>query len=697
MDKLCMNTGNLELEFNGKNGALTRLSAVSTGWQILRRPELGLSWRLLVPVSDELRDNPVYGEKQRLASVEDNDGCLRFLWDGVESERAGKLDIKVTVEVRAEGAQAVWYTRIENRSPYMVESVYSPYLGDLTHPDGAAWFKAFSYKYAGAEEWNVWPTFDNQFGYYGVEYPTQFGRESLGQGAPMAPFLLLRSELQGLYVGVKNDSSEMVSWHLEHRPGWGSSIDSRVSEKDEIAGKTVHTLFAPVHMPYIPPGEARALTPIALQMFSGGWQQGADIYKAWRDSFMGMARPPAWAREPHAWLQLHINSPEDELRLRFTELPNVARECAEHGVAAIQLVGWNDGGQDQGNPSHTPDPRLGTFEELKAAIAECQRLGVKIILFAKFVWADRGTDWFRKELIDLAVKDPYGDYYMHPGYKYFTPAQLLDINTKRLIPMCFGSDRYIDVCKTEFQKFIDLGADGFLFDECMHHTPAHLCFDENHGHRCGWPVYAKDREFIRELEKMPGLREDFLFAGEALYDWELETYHLSYLRSEDKRYIPLPRYLRPKADIMTAVTGFEDRNMVNQCLMYRYIMSYEPYNFKGWLRDYPVTLEYGKLMDALRLAYRKHLWDGEYRDTCGAEVMRADGAAHSPYARFVADDGTSALVICNYEDEPVTVRATLDVGTISRYRLVDDETIRPAGGGIVIPARSAAVVFSEPA
>ena len=32
---------------------------------------------------------------------------------------------------------------------------------------------------------------------------------------------------------------------------------------------------------------------------------------------------------------------------------------------------------------------------------------------------------------------------------------------------------------------------------------------------------------------------------------------------------------------MTAVTGFNDRNMVNQCLMYRYIISYEPYNFKG--------------------------------------------------------------------------------------------------------------------
>ena len=40
---------------------------------------------------------------------------------------------------------------------------------------------------------------------------------------------------------------------------------------------------------------------------------------------------------------------------------------------------------------------------------------------------------------------------------------------------------------------------------------------------------------------------------------------------------------------MTAVTGFNDRNMINQCLLYHYVISYEPYNFKGRLDDYPLT------------------------------------------------------------------------------------------------------------
>ena len=550
------------------------------------------------------------------------------------------------------------------------------------------------YKYAAAEEWNVYPKFDNQFGYYGTEYPTQYGRDSLSAGTPKTPFVLLHDAFQGLYVGRKRDDAELVAWHLEHRPGWESSIDSRVSDKDEIEGTPVHTLFAAVHMCYVEPGEARGLTPIAMDVYTGDWQQGADIYRAWRDSIQTTAQPPAWVREPHTWLQLHINSPEDELRIRYTELPKVAKECAEYGVRAIQLVGWNDGGQDQGTPSHDTDPRLGTFEELRQAIADCQALGVKIILFAKFVWADRGTDWFRKELFKDTVKDPYGDYYMHPGYKYLTPTQLLDINTKRLVPMCFGSRNYLQICEKEFEKFIALNADGFLFDECMHHTPALLCFDPTHGHRRGWSVYENDRSFIRMLQKTPGLREDFLFAGEALYDDEYEVYGLSYIRSEDKEFIPYSRELRPEASIMTAVTGFNDRNMLNQCLMYRYIVSYEPYNFKGMLHDYPATVAYGTKMEKIREEYRAWLWDGTYRGTRDARVLKEDGSAHAPFSRFEAADGTSALVVCNYEDSPVHVTAFIGDSPAGKYRIVDETEIRPASGGIRIPARSAAVVFA---
>jgi hypothetical protein len=697
MTTFTLKNDTLLLEFDRQTGALVGLTALQTGWKILDRAQLGLSFQLMLPLSEERRNNLVYGEKQSLTALEIRpDGrSASFTWDGLTSEYGGRHDIRLTLVVTLDERQAVFAVTVENHSGFVVENVYCPYLGDVQHPQAAGWFKTFIYNYASAAEWRLWPQYDNLRGYYGVDYPTQFAPWTPGSGAPMSPFFLMRSETQGLYAGVASPSSELVAWHTELRPGWGSSIDFRPPEERSVSGKDVATRFAAVHMPYIQPGETRVLTPVALEPYQGGWQHGVDIYKRWRDGWFHMPQAPEWARQPHSWQQLHINSPEDELRIRFSDLPRIGEDCARHGVKAIQLVGWNDGGQDQGNPSHNPDSRLGTWDELKEAIAKIQAMGVKLILFAKFTWADRGTEWFRKELIKMAIKDPYGDYYMHSGYQYQTAAQLLDINTKRLIPMCFLDPEYLELCNREFQKMVDLGADGILFDECLHHGPALLCFDERHQHRLGAPVYANDRKLIHNFSKLvEKTRPDFLFSGEACYDWEMDAYHLSYARSENKQHIPLSRYLLPHGEFMTAVTGFNDRNMINQCLMYRYIISYEPYNFKGRLEDYPLTLAYGKQMDALRTELRDMLWDGEFRDTVGAEVT-CEGKPHHPYSVFKhAKNGSSGLVICNYEEaKTVHVTARLESGAaLSRYRLVDDPTWKTVAGEIIIPAQSAVVV-----
>jgi hypothetical protein len=135
--------------------------------------------------------------------------------------------------------------------------------------------------------------------------------------------------------------------------------------------------------------------------------------------------------------------------------------------------------------------------------------------------------------------------------------------------------------------------------------------------------------------------------------------------------------------------------MINQCLMYRYIISYEPYNFKGRLDDYPLTLTYGKQMDALRTELREYFWDGEFRDTLGATVT-CEGKVHHPYAVFInAKSSKVGLVICNYEEHlPVTVTAKQENGVaLSRYRLVDNSDWKLVENGIIIPPQSAAVVI----
>lgn len=696
MDTLRLQNAALQLEFDRRSGALVGLRALESDWNIIDRPEVGRSFQLLVPTrpmadwhAEGRRNNPVLGEKQMLTSlVASRDGRLAtFVWDGVESEHAGHLAIKVTVEVTLGQRQAAWTTTIENRSEFRVELVYSPYLGDLRRPPRATAFKSFTFNYSDPIERNLWPTFDNTRGYFGNDLPIQ-----PISWTPHMPFCLLKSEGQGLYVGLGSCEGELVSLMAELTPGYDSAIDSHVPTVDRIAGKPVATRFAAVHVPHVMPGETRRLTPIVVEPYRGSWHAGADIYRRWRDSWMTVARPPEWASEPHAWQQIHINSPEDELRVRFKDLPAVGRQCARHGVAAIQLVGWNDGGQDQGNPSHDPDARLGTFGELRAAIEKIQALGVRVILFSKFTWADRGTKEYRDTYRRMAIKDPYGDEYLHGGYQYQTMTQFLNINTKRLVPMCFLDEEYLKVCEREFDKVVALGAAGMLYDESQHHSPALQCFATDHGHRWGAHVYANDRAIVRRLQQRAPA--DFLVAGEACYDWEFEVYQLSYFRTWNPQHVPLWRYLLPRAQIMTAITGFNDRNMINQCLLYRYVMSYEPFNFKGRLDDFPATMEYGKRMDALRTELREWFWDGEFRDTLGATVT-AGGQPHHPYTVFVnAKTGRRGLAVANYDlNQAVTVEVALEDGqTLGRWRLVDDPQWRPVSQGITLPPASAAVV-----
>ena len=106
--------------------------------------------------------------------------------------------------------------------------------------------------------------------------------------------------------------------------------------------------------------------------------------------------------------------------MQFKDLPKVGAEGKKCRVEAIQLVGWNKGGQDRGNPSHDPDPRLDTFEELKQAIKEIREMGIKLILFAKFNWAEQSIEEFKDIYEPLAIKDPYQNYYVHKGYQYMT-------------------------------------------------------------------------------------------------------------------------------------------------------------------------------------------------------------------------------------------------------------------------------------
>jgi hypothetical protein len=674
--------------FDRDSGALTGLMDKRSQWIIQRRPELGVSFRMQAPMPGR-HDNFILGQKQRASRVEKHGNQVHLEWRNLASEHAGTLPITFTATVTLSRGALRFESSLINDSKLVVNTVEYPYLGDLSAPTPEAKLWRRHMWYGNLQSDEIHPHFRNEKGYWGDLSPMQTA------GSERSLFCLIQSPGRGLYVQVSDPAAaSLVQYTFEQKPGDLDSISGEVPEGNAISGHPVHLEFRTTHFLFAAPGSTLRLTPIVLRGYRGDWQAGVDLYKAWRKTWFTQRPIPDWAKQVHSWQQIQVNSPEDSLRYSYRDLINLGEDCVRHGVRAIQLVGWNRGGQDRGNPSLDTDPRLGTWQELHDAIAEVQAKGVKIVLFGKFNWADMTTSEYRRELYRCDVKDPYGIPYQQGGYSYDTPVQLAGINNRRFAVMCFLDPAYRQVARNEFRKVTALSPAGFLYDEVCHHGPARYCFAEDHAHPIPAYLFAGDIPMAEVLDGVARHNPDFLFAGEGPEDVLLQHYPLSYFRIGDQ-HTPICRYIDPQAPLMIAVTGFDDREMLNRALMYRYIISYEPYNFKGRLTDFPLTLAYGKKIDALRRRYQRWLWDAEYRDTLGARVT-VKGAPHRLYSVFRAVDGKRAVVVVN-QAAAEAIAATVELSNPRRLMVVTPERPDPwpASGALRIPPRSVAAVIEQ--
>jgi hypothetical protein len=693
---IVLENNQLVVSFDHDSGALLSFTNRLTGWHWQTAPSLGESFNLFVPSADRSY-NPVLGVRNRLASFEKSaDGqSLTLVWSNLESEYQGRLDITLRGTVRLEGASVRFEMTITNRSQHTVASLSWPIIGSIAGSiaEPRPVMKLSTWNYGNLSIFPLWNPASQASGYFGTNYPTRIldGR-----------FVLVSTPSQGLYAGAHNaDAKENVRFMFEVKPGFEDSYNSVNPKTPTISGHPARLSMQIVHFPFLNPGESSALAPIVLAPYRGDWHAGVDIYKRWLTTWFHPLPMPAWAEDIHAWQQLQINSSEDDLRTRYADLPRRVADDARHGITILQIVGWNQGGQDRDNPTDDTDPRLGTTAELKDAIAQIEKMGVHVVLFAKYAWADTSTEWYKSELSKHMATDPYGDIYTWAGYRYQTPEQLAGINPRNLATACPNDAAWRKILAQEFQKVIDLGSSGVLFDEAQHRHSSdyNVCFNPNHGHHVPATIWSGDIALANMYRKMihdsVGER-NFLFSGEEPEDVLEDAYSLSYLRI-NSGHTPEERYAFPFRPMMIAVTGFNDREMINRALMYRCIMSYEPFNFKGNIQDFPLTVTYGEKVDALRRRYKDYLWDALFRDTLGASVEVA-GAPYKDYTVFIRKDGRHATVITNDNaTKPISAAVKLDspAGHSLTCASPEDPEAVPCTATVKVPPRSTLVLMEN--
>ena len=117
--------------FDPASGALTRITHNPTNWTVERRPALGVSFRMLVPLPNR-RANFVLGQKQKAASVEKiSDNQIRLQWIDLISDHGGVLPIAFTATVTLKNGKLTFDGTLENKSSYPVETIDYPYFSAI--------------------------------------------------------------------------------------------------------------------------------------------------------------------------------------------------------------------------------------------------------------------------------------------------------------------------------------------------------------------------------------------------------------------------------------------------------------------------------------------------------------------------------------------------------------------------------------
>ncbi len=659
----------LKVRISSVNGSLLECIDKKTGWRIQNRKELAQSFRLLVP-QPERRLCYVHGHQQQSCSVKCSADSIFVTWEKLVDDTGVQLAITFTVEIILDNDGLSLRGHFYNGSDRIIEVAAFPVLGDIGSTPLGSSLSSFSDSiYSGASQKGLRPQFIGTQQYFSLEYPYQAVK------TPHTAYVLLNNDQQGVYVGCHghdlNRQNEFVS---EMHPGL---IDSAIlkgfdHDCEERDGQSVYLEHYVNHYVFTAPHAADKLTDVFIKPYVGDWTHGIDIYKKWRSQWYRPPATPAWAKEVHAWYQVQLNCSEDALRYSYTDIIERGKECVKNNIQVLHLVGWTEGGQDRHNPSHNTDDRLGTQDEFKAAIAAVQGMGVKVVLFNKYTWADRTHPDFESRYKKHVMCDFYGDDYIFPGHPYHTPTQLDRINTRRMGPLCPLSKEWREMAHDEFRKNIALGADGILYDECQHHDPGALCFSTEHGHRPGVAVYDGDHQLAQEFRAIMEEESDkaLLYCGESLYDRLWQDYSFSYFRTA--RGLPLERYIDSDAGILITVNGYNDRGKINVCLMHKYIMMYEPRNFKGHLAETQQTVNYGTQVDALRRRYSDWLWTADYRYHDDV-YLAVNGEPYEFYSVMRRqDNGRRAITIVNF-DHDTDMIVTVSFNGINRLSCIRPE------------------------
>jgi len=653
-------TPNAILRLDARSGDLVGLDWKMPALQIIAESRLGENFRLLLPRAGY---EAAYfnSREQKVSRIETKADGVVCYYDSLRRD-GEQVPVKVLYEIRAVGPQIQFSIQVDNPTDRPLAEVLYGLLGGLkgiadrldtqslvpgvTANSAPALFHSFSAGGYGGGNLGI------RYDAAGYTYP---GDMAMG----WMDVYNLNAGL-GYYYANQDPETRLSALYFEVRPFTKSAAvgDNWPAPEDLPQGEPVGLTMGWLNMPYLRKGVFRA-GPVALQVHKGDWHAASEIYRGWFDRHFTVERPPDWLRQEMAWQSIIISNPEDVIVDRFRDLPELAANAKKYGVTTFEILGWDMGGIDRGYPQYRPNPRLGTSEEFRQALADIRAMGVHTLLFSNIQVADTATALFKTELSRYAVEGRWAPDWSLWGWGEGTISARMGLARSNMALVSPAHPQFRKFLMDQYLQMIRDGAEGFQLDKA--------CLVSLLDFNPALPV-SPDKSLIqgvldtyRELlEKGRKINPAFSLASEIWVDRALPYVDVSYLRMGD---IDMPstamRYTFPEWRPTIFGESPGDFNPMNNGMRYGMVWALAPRHYNDSL-DEPLQRPLSRYVSELiriRKQYRDLLFDGRFRDTIGGSVS---GGPDVRYSVFENKNATQhALVLVNYGDQLESAQAAL--------------------------------------
>jgi Domain of unknown function (DUF6259) len=692
------------LRLSERSGDLIGITWKNPRLDLIHDPRLGENFRILLP-------RPGYeaayfnSRDQQVTRIEPHadgvdcfyDSLTRTASPGNDSET---VSLQVRYSIRAVGGQLLFSIQVANPTDRKLAEIMYGILGGQ---HGIADRLATESIIPGTNT-NLAPRIFSQFrggGYGGgnlgirydaatFSYPGQMPMGWMDVYNPSAGI--------GYYYANHDPALRLKLLALEMRPFTKSaSLRDNWPTPAEAAGEPLGVTMGWVAMPYASNGTFTT-GPAALQVHRGDWHTASHIYRSWFDQHFTIKRPRSWLRRQQAWQSIILSNSEDVIVHRFSELPKLAADAKKYNITNFEILGWDIGGIDRGYPQYQPDPRLGTPDEFRSALASIRALGVHPLIFSNIQEADTATPLFRDKLRQYAVEGRWAPDLRLNGWGEGTITARYGLTRSNMTLVSAAHPEFRKFLISQYLELVRQGAAGFQFDktnmlDVLDFNP-HL------------PV-APDESLIHGLlstfqELIPQARAidpSFALASETWFDRALPYVDVSYMRMglEDMDSTSL-RYTFPEwtATIFGESPG--DFGPMNNGMRYGMVWALAPRHYNDSVDELltrPLARYVQELM-RIRTKYADLLFYGRFNDTLGATVRAGADVRYSVFTPAGPTAKSRACVVVNFADTPQSAEVHIDgaagEATVAIPFQPERTTTLPAS--LTIPPRQLAVVVA---